>query len=200
MGQSFKQKLAEELAKSGGQPHLSFILGDPVGEYNYPEIKATGCQSPEVRVIWDSTQMGDSLKAIGITDPAEEQEKLLQTLKYQIAKYTNDVNNGLMVDEDPDTSYDRYIQVTIWFDFYSTPEQAQKAFLGYLDMLSQICLEQIINAGGDDDFFDYVPCFVDFYRQICEIMHLPEHYNQFVSQIPRDDPDFIDEAIYVKNL
>tara|TARA_R110000851_G_scaffold225596_1_gene378396 strand:- start:100 stop:651 length:552 start_codon:yes stop_codon:yes gene_type:complete len=41
----------------------------------------------------------------------------------------------------------------------------------------------IINSSGDDDFYDYMPNFVNIFRQVCILVGQPERYNKLLTKV-----------------
>lgn len=59
--------------------------------------------------------------------------------------------------------------------------------------------EAMLNHGGDDDFYDYLPGFVDTYRQVCDYLDIPETFRITLREVIGSDDadnDWEDNGLY----
>ena len=82
----------------------------------------------------------------------------------------------LLIESDNDTQDGRYATVIC----ISISEDRLEEWLFLLEGDIE---SAIINSSGDSDFFDYMPNFVNIFRQVCILVAQPERYNNLLKKV-----------------
>lgn len=168
----------------------SFLIVDYHQEYPIPEMLRVS-----VRKVWDGGDAQDIIKIIKEKHPeliSTKEELLVEAFigNLGIPNKVNDYFEDL--DEVKDDASSIVHSITIW-------EPSKELIEDYLDLYEVRAWGAIIGAGGDDDFFDYMPNFVDTFRQVCEYLGDKERYNKMIKKARsiETDPQF---EFYVEEI
>lgn len=70
----------------------------------------------------------------------------------------------------------------------------------YIDIFQIAAEHAAFTAGGDDDFFDYMPGFVDIFAQLCQVTKQEKRYNKFIANLIKNNPHEIDYEFYRETI
>ena len=190
----YKEQL--KLRKVGDEDCATIMLHDCLGEYDLETLPGKwDLFGVKVKEIANAFEIGEVLEDAGIikTGDYEKERKYIRKVFQKRMEYPKEHSNALVcgqeeILENPGTLY--------MVEFYSKWD-IDYVIADFADALEVYCRGIVETAGGDDDYYDYVPGFVDMFRQFCEMFKLDERYNRFVKKL---DSDWVEEAIYVNEL
>jgi len=164
----------------------SILVTDYHTEYSLPEMKKVS-----IRQMWDGFDFCGKLE-----DIEDDLKDTPDNLCFKLFKKR-------FVDEQPESDYPEPVfenysdddilteanGMTIWRLTFWTGRDHHDLVKEYLRELRHCVREAVETASGDDTYFDYMPGFVDMFRQICEAFKEYDLYNTFVEGIIKNDPD-----------
>jgi hypothetical protein len=175
-----RYKMKNVIERKPGQP-FEILLLDWNGEYRIP----TNFPNIQVKEVWDGYNVSDILDA-AIKDTELNHIELIEKAFNKLICDPNMIPRLEFEKEDKDklaAGYCYVFKVTIrkhtGLEIHDWIDQ----WLEQLDLI-------IKDAGGDDDICDYVPSFIDLFRQVCEALSLPHKYNDFVDKLFKEDPSW----------
>ena len=178
--------------------YTGFILHDVVGDYGLDKGDFPMCN--RVTCIANSSEIRDHLEYAEVVRDDDHTEELTKKVVRKTLEIYKKPNHHVYLEE--------FVTTTDWVgDFYAitfwveTKEDLLKALTAFLDKL-QGMVENAIEeeSGGDDSFFDYVPSYVDTFRQACQYLGEHKRYNDFTKWVKKIDKEFYDEALYTSFL
>lgn len=187
-----------KLMKHGTGSQVSIVLMDCVGEYG---LNFTAEQLGPGIDIRDSYVQFANQEAIEFACKELGHENLGQKITEKYFDHTLKEFEEAKVEVLPWFSGENYadlFRVTFWGD---SNEEIMQRVIHFEKLLGNECLRAVEgDAHGDDSFFDYVPSYVDMYRQFCTYFGAYEEYSIFVASIKATDPDFFEEALYCNEI
>lgn len=66
----------------------------------------------------------------------------------------------------------------------------------YINLFELVAANIAFSAGGDDDFFDYMPGFIDIFAQLCEVTKQEKRYAKFIKDLIKNNPHDTDYEFY----
>ena len=157
-----------------GQGHTDYYLIDVHSAYPLPEG-----ESISIRDVWNGYDYEELFEQAGIKDV---EEKLIKAF--------NERFKGIMEWNDEDGYFNGcdVIRLTLWdklgeFSKGCTAEE-------YCDLFEAEVRKAIEEASGDDDYYDYMPSFVDVFRQFCQLAGFEERYNKLAEWIEETQEDY----------
>jgi len=172
-------------------PHLrKVILQDVVGDYGLTNF---GIEGVEVRGIADRSNIEEILHYAQVLGPNAPCDNPIidQVWKKTINDYAGPVNGpSLYCPETFDESAGNLYWVLI----------PQEKVGRWLTDYQKDIENRLPFVGGDDDFYDYFPSYVDMYRQACELLGYKNEYNQTIDRLGKIREDWVSEALYHKQI
>lgn len=185
---------------TSGHPEycLSIILNDCLAEY--PITKE---EYPMVSIIRDHFVCNDAEEYLELTmrfTNEEINELIPIMLRKSLLEFRDKAYhpNGQIVlvelipSDTNNSPSGTFYELVFW---NNTESELLRAIESFLDTLRSKALDMVASASGDDDYFDYVPGFVDTYRQACLYFGCEANYLEFVENL---DEEFVDNALYSK--
>jgi len=172
---SFDQEAIEIPTEGSSNRYAEFYIQDFHGEYEIPTTP-----SISVREIFDEGQVSDLFTDVGIQN-VEEMTRIIydKRVPKRFRKYFDN-------EEFEGTVW----RVVVWIkpskianDQEINNYMDNQAFDGYLREFGAKVFEAVVNASGDDDYYDYMPTFVGIFRQFCLITNRKEIWNQIWAAI-----------------
>lgn len=189
---------------------ITIILRDSVGEYglqtgNFQDL-SFGVTVKEFYNEFRTTAVIDALGLANANDLVSDtmHNYLTTVIDKFMGKYTKNPQNAKLILPEFTTDSIRclgnYYAVSMEFKLYNSLEVYAKKIHAFMDCLRHLVIQAINNTSGDDDYYDYVPSYVDMYRQACQIFHLSNEYNSFAAEVQKEYPDFYEESLYEKEI
>lgn len=182
--------------KGSMNEHLSVLVGLGVSETPLPSMPRVTFQQvfsqddTETILEYALDKSGDDLKPY-----------VDKVLKRTLATYTNEANESqLAIDPTDETETYEIGRLIFWA---GTNEDTEYTIKRYMDKLHDAVLHEMETSSGDDDFYDYMPAFVDIYRQLCEYFQgpYPAIYNKLIADTFDSDPDnWEDHGIHITRI
>lgn len=188
--------------KNYPHPQVSFLLLDCVGNYDIGKMLG---RMPGLRIslIFNQFKVMDTIEFVVNDIKNRENCPSWPNLQGELEKayyrdvirdYNSEVNHynvlPWMLEEEPGDLYAISIYGGSWEEAMNNLHTFHSKFLASVDQVAN-------DAGGDDEFFDYAPSYVDEYRQFCDYFKLYEEYKSFVESLPKD---FREEALYCNEI
>lgn len=174
--------------------YRSLYIQDYHGEYPIPTMN-----NVHVRDVWDGFDAQEIIAAALFDGERkydnEELNKLVEKAFRKIV-FDPDRYEGepYMINDENDISDEVFGHIrciTIWGN------NQEETLNKYLDLYESEVRQAIENASGDDSFFDYMPNFVDTFRQICELFGYKDRYNKMIQEYLLNDSDY---EFYVEKI
>lgn len=159
---------------------VRIIIGDFHGEYPLPQGRGFA--------LWDGFRVSEILVRVRGSNTANIDPELTDMFKKFVESLKADNYNGVWNCAQLEDPYTTLYDVT----FSNRAEVFE-----YFEAWGPHVREAILEAGGDDDFFDYMPNFVDMYEQLAELIGKTDEAKQLIQQAINDsdhDADLIADA------
>ena len=158
----------------GSQRQHEIYVVDIHREHSIPTMKDV----VSIQQIWDNYRVDDVFEDAGFD---EEKRKELIKIVFEKRAAAALVEGRLAFDLEEER-LETAMENNVWeIRFYRINDQSDTEFHAmiqdWLDKFEIVVTKAITEAGGDDDFFDYMPNFVDIFRQACELLGCSEQYN-----------------------
>jgi hypothetical protein len=157
-----------------GQGHRDYYLIDVHSLYPLPEGN-----SVSIRDEWNGNDYEELFEQAGIED-----------VKGKLIKAFNKRFEGIMKWGQGGEFYEGIdvIRLTLWDPL--EPFSKGMSEVEYCDIFEEEVRKAVEDAGGDDDYYDYMPSFVDLFRQFCELAGLKDRYNKLAEWIEETQEDY----------
>lgn len=176
--------------------HLSVLIQEVHGEYSMPEMPGV-----TVRHVWHGSDVEDYIESLKDHLNISTEEALVKAFDANIKAHSSEANGaGVAYDtEDDYLHHSNILWITFWAGY--TREALEQLIQSYMQTLEGLVEKAMEESSGDDDYFDYMPSYVDQYRQLCEYFGDPfiDNYNEMIAAFLAK-PENEDNNIYVEQI
>lgn len=173
---------------------ITLLISEIHGEYPMPPLPGI-----TIRKEWGGF-IAENLINHFLHPKKATPEEMLATFN-RVIKHAVRMESIIAYDPNDETMVESSIlSITFWKTQGKTIEQNINE---YMALLKAAVFEAMNTASGDDTYYDYMPSFVDQYRQLCEFFghhHITEYNNMVSAWIANEESNEGDPNLYTREI